>query len=92
MMNYSPVRRLASNDWMVGVIEHHVARPLDHDEVMAAVGDLKRLQELEVHVQAMFDTAAEDGLYIGSGKNIRLQPEEQEGPMVKELRKLARVK
>ena len=52
--------------------------------------ELKRLQELDAHVKRMFDQADEEGLFIGLGYKERLSISEQEGPMVKKLRKLAR--
>lgn len=44
---------------------------------------------LSQHVLAILERADKEGLYLGLGKHPELPPEEQEGPMIRQLRELA---
>ncbi|MBJ9964456.1 hypothetical protein [Burkholderia seminalis] len=53
--------------------------------------ELERLRELEKTVQKLFKAAAAEGLYVGCGYTTKLPRSAQEGPIVKQIKKLARV-
>ena len=47
-----------------------------------------RLLKIEALLEKLFEKADEAGLYLGAGYNADLADDEQEGPLVKKLRKL----
>ena len=57
-------------------------------EIARAQAAEQLFEELANHVRDMFKDAADEGLYLGMGKDIHLSTDEQEGPKVKKLREL----
>lgn len=52
--------------------------------------EYERLLQIEVTLRKLFKRAAAEDLYVGAGYDPRLDDDEQEGPLVKKLRKLLR--
>jgi len=48
----------------------------------------RRHNQLVSHVRKIFREAERQGLYLGAGRDPRLDADQQEGPLVKKLKRL----